>query len=165
MYESGMYVRAIQLAKTGLDILTSQDSETSLLQADLWTTIGGAQLLATNSQDAYISLNNALNLRLEAVKLHLMDPDHPQIANSYMSVGTAAVGSGNIEEAIRLGEKSIDLRAGRETEQIQMLAMSHHNVALACLCAGQLDKAERFSKRSIELSRTNSPSMTKEQRR
>ena len=65
MYESGLYVRAIQLAKTGLDILTSQDSETSLLQADLWTTIGGAQLLATNSQDAYISLNNALNLRLE----------------------------------------------------------------------------------------------------
>lgn len=41
MYESGLYVRAIQLAKTGLDILTSQDSETSLLQADLWTTMGG----------------------------------------------------------------------------------------------------------------------------
>jgi tetratricopeptide (TPR) repeat protein len=164
MYESGDYIRANDLAHTGLGILKHVKCETRLLQADLWTTIGGAQLLATNSKEAYDSLKEALDLRLSAVGDGLMEPDHPQIANSYMSLGTAAVGVGNVDEAIDLGEKSIQIRSGREEEQIQMLAMSHHNVALASLCAGQLDKAEKFSKRSIELSRTRSPSMTKEQR-
>lgn len=164
MYESGDYIRANDLAHTGLGILKHVKCETRRLQADLWTTIGGAQLLATNSKEAYDSLKEALDLRLGAVDDGLMEPDHPQIANSYMSLGAAAVGVGNLDEAIDLGEKSIEIRSGREEEQIQMLAMSHHNVALASLCARQLDKAEKFSKRSIELSRTRSPSMTKEQR-
>ncbi|KAJ3496718.1 hypothetical protein NLG97_g2459 [Lecanicillium saksenae] len=160
----GMYVRAIELATTGLNIVTGLDSETRLLQADLWTTIGAAQLLAAGCQEAYDSLKRAFDLRMGAVKSGLIDSGHAQVANSYMNLGTAAIGAGNVQEAIDLGEKSIELRAGREEGQLQMLAMSHHNVALASLFAGQLDKAERFSKASTKLSQINSPSMTTEQR-
>jgi hypothetical protein len=82
-----------------------------------------------------------------------------------MSLGTAAVGnSERVHEAINLGEKSIGLREGRAEEQIQMLALSHHNVALAALTCGQLEKADAFIEKSMEISAETCQSMTPEQK-
>jgi tetratricopeptide (TPR) repeat protein len=165
MHERGMLEQAINLAYTGLDITKALSSETRLLQADLWTTIGAAQVAGSLVELSYESLERALNLRLSAVKAGLMDETHPQIANSYMSLGTAAVGnSERVQEAINLGEKSIWLREGRAEEQIQMLALSHHNVALAALTCGQLEKADTFIEKSMEISAETCQSMTPEQK-
>jgi tetratricopeptide (TPR) repeat protein len=154
MYERGMVSEAMKLASTGIEIATSCHSETKLLLADLCTTMGGEQLEGTDAMtQGYESLQRALNLRLAAVENGLMDPDHPQITNSYMNVGAAALGIGKIQEAVDLGEKSILLRAKREEEQIQMLAMSFHNVALAALTAGQLSKAETHPKKSMDFNK------------
>ncbi|KAK4147450.1 uncharacterized protein C8A04DRAFT_24700 [Dichotomopilus funicola] len=138
--------------------------ETRLLPADLWTVIGGVQLEGIELEESYQSLKLALDLRLDAVQAGLMDEKHSQIANSYMGLGTAAVGIGRVQEALELGEKSISQRAGRPNEQIQMFAMSYHNVALAALHDGQLDKADAFIKKSIELTSVTSQSMTPEQK-
>jgi len=165
MHERGMLEPAIKLARTGLDITEDLSSETRLLQADLWTTIGAAQVAGSLVEESYVSLERALNLRLSAVEAGLMDGTHPQIANSYMSLGTAAVGiSGRVQDAIDLGEKSIQLRKGRIEEQIQMLALSHHNVALATLTCGQLEKADAFIDKSMEISAETCQSMTPEQK-
>lgn len=165
MFERGMFSRAMKLARTGLQIAQATSSETRLLRADLLTTIGGAQLEGLFLEESYTSLNDALNLRLSACDSGLMDPTHPQIANSYMSLGTAAVCTGRVQEAIHLGQKSIELRRSREAEQVQMLAMSYHNVALAALCAGQLGMADQHVSRSIELAAKITASMTVEQQK
>ncbi len=163
MYEKGLFSRAIKLASTGIEIATACSSETRLLLADLWTTTGGAQLEGSNLlMESYDSLKKALNLRLEAVGAGLMNADHPQIANSYMSLGTAALGVGRTQESIDLGEKSILLREKKKEDQLQMLAMSYHNVALAALTIRQLDKAEKFIQEAIDLSKQTCKSMSPE---
>ena len=164
MYERGMFGPSVKLACTGLDIATALPCETRLLTADLWTVIGGVQLEGTVLEESYQSLKLALDLRLDAVQAGLMDEKHPQIANSYMGFGTAAVGIGLVQEALELGEQSISQRVGRPDEQIQMFAMSYYNVALASLHNGQLDKADSFIKKSIELTSVTSQSMTPEQK-
>lgn len=163
MYERGLFTRATNLASTGIEIATAFGGENRLLLAYLWTTTGGAQLEGTNLQiESYHSLNKALRFRLEAVRADLIDSHHPQIANSYMSLGTAALGIGRIQEAMDLGEKSIFLRENRRHDQLQMLAMSYHNVALAALMFRQLGKAEKFILKAIDLSKQTCKSMTPE---
>ncbi|KAK3366653.1 hypothetical protein B0T24DRAFT_596567 [Lasiosphaeria ovina] len=146
MYERGILGPAVKLARTGLDIATTLPYETRLPTADLWKAIRDAQLEGSGLQESYNSLKLAL------------------IANSYMALGTAAVGIGHAEEAMELGERSIALRLGCIEEQIQMFAMSHHNVALAALHSNRLDKAEEFVQKSIELTLVTSQSMTAEQK-
>jgi tetratricopeptide (TPR) repeat protein len=164
MYERGMFGPAVKLARTGLEIAKALECETRLLRADLFTVIGGVQVEGTELEESYQSLKSALDLRLAAVQAGLMDEKHPQIANSYMGLGTAAVGIGRVQEALKLGEQSISQRAGSPDEQIQMFAMSYHNVALATLHNGQLDKADAFIKKSMELTSVTSQSMTPEQK-
>lgn len=163
MFEKGLYSRSMKVASTGIQIATSSLEETRLLLADLWTVVGGSEL-ETGNKSSYESLDRALKLRLQAKDCGLMDIDHPQIANSYMSLGTAAVGVGKTKEAIELGEKSILCRDKRKEDQIQMLAMSHHNVALASLADGQLEKAENSISKSWDLTQTICKSMTPEHR-
>ena len=165
MYERGMLAPAIKLARTGLEIAEALSTETRLLRADLWTTIGGAQLPNPKlAEDSYQSLKLALDLRLSAVDAGLMERTHPQIANSHMSLGTAALGVGHVQEALDLGERSVALRQGRTDEQVQMLALSHHNVALASLTAGRVDKADREIETSMRISGFTGQSMTPEQK-
>ncbi|KAH6847435.1 hypothetical protein B0I37DRAFT_430992 [Chaetomium sp. MPI-CAGE-AT-0009] len=164
MYERGLFGPSVKLARTGLDIATALQSETRLLRADLWTVIGGVQLEGTGLKESYQSLKLALDLRLEAVQAGLMDEKHPQSANSYMSLGTAAIGIGRVQEALELGEQSISQRSGRPDGQIQMFAMTYHNVALAALYNGQLDKADAFINKSVELTSVTSQRMTPEQK-
>ncbi|KAH6617434.1 hypothetical protein F5144DRAFT_633667, partial [Chaetomium tenue] len=164
MYERGMFGPSLKLARTGLDIAAALSCETRSLKANLWTVIGGVQLEGVDLEESYRSLKFALDLRLDAVQAGLMDEKHPQIANSYMRLGTAAVGIGRVQEALKLGEQSISQRLAIPDKQIQMLAMSHHNVALAALHSGQLDKADAFIKRSIELTSITSKSMTPDQK-
>src|SRR4051812_39571404 len=163
MYERGMFGPAMKLASTGREIAEASTSETRLLLADLWTTIGAAQLESSVLNESYVSVKLALDLRLAASKDGLLEPTHPQIANSYMRLGTTSVGIGRAQEAIELGEKSIELRLSRKEDQIQMLAMSHHNVALAALNCGQLDKADNYITKAIEITSVTSESMTPEQ--
>ncbi|KAH6973821.1 P-loop containing nucleoside triphosphate hydrolase protein [Ilyonectria sp. MPI-CAGE-AT-0026] len=164
MFERGMFSRAMKLAFTGVRIVDSSPAETRLLRADLFTTIGGCQLEITNAfEDAYTNLEKALQFRLDASKAGLMDADHPQIANSYMSLGTAAAGNRLNDVAMELAGKSIELREERKEDQIQMLAMSYHNLAIAALMAGQLDKAENSIMEAQRLSEIKCRSMTIEQ--
>ena len=124
---------------------------------------GWAQLEGSNqSIESYDSLNKALNLRLDAVSAGLMDADHPQIANSYISLGTAALGVGRTQEAIDLGEKSILLREKKKEDQLQILAMFYYNIALAALTIGQLNKAEKCILVTIDLSKQTYKSITLE---
>ncbi|KAI0416117.1 P-loop containing nucleoside triphosphate hydrolase protein [Xylaria grammica] len=165
MFEQGMFTRSMRMASTGINIANASKTETRLIQADLLTTIAGCEIEATNEfQSAYEGLNKALQLRLEASEAGLIDPSHPQIANSYMSLGVAALGIGLTSRAIELGEKSISLRAARREDQIQMLAMSYHNVAIAALVAGQLEKAKKSIRESMELSKIIGKSMSPEQK-
>ncbi|KAI0876307.1 P-loop containing nucleoside triphosphate hydrolase protein [Hypoxylon argillaceum] len=165
MFEQGMFNRSMRMASTGINIVTANKIETRLLHADLLTTIAGCQVEATNEfHSAYDALDEALQLRLEASEAGLIDSSHPQIANSYMSLGTAALGIRFIAKAIELGRKSISLREARREDQIQMLAMSYHNVGIAALVAGQLEKAENYIRESMELSKATGKSMSPEQK-
>jgi tetratricopeptide (TPR) repeat protein len=149
-----MYAQAIKLASTGKDICKISDGESRLLLADLWTTIGAVQVDSHLAEQSYSSMASALHLRLSAAQDSLIKPHHAQMANSYMNLGYAATGSGRIPEAIELAEKSIEIRQ-RDPEntkaQLQMLAMSFHNVGVASWMDGQLTRSEEAYSKAIQI--------------
>lgn len=164
MYERGMFSQAINLAVRGIEIAGGLNGDNRLLLADLWTTVGGSQLEDPMMfHDGFDSLEMALKLRKDASEDGLIDPAHPQLANSYMSLGGAATGIGRYRDAVSLGKRSVDLRKDREEEQLQMLAMSHHNIGLAWLALNELEEADTALKKALILIGQSNRSMLPEQ--
>ncbi|CEL03041.1 hypothetical protein ASPCAL04199 [Aspergillus calidoustus] len=151
LYERGFFARALQLARTCKEICEKSTQESRLLLANSWTTIGGAAIEQCDNELGYNSLKEALRLRESAVADGLMDASHPQIANSYMRVAAAAVGFGRVEEAQRLNKTSIEIRSRDPSSQLQMLAMSYHNLGISYLAAGQPEEARKALERSQEI--------------
>lgn len=140
-YERGSFGRAYSLANTAKAYCAKSAEESRLLLADSLAAIGGVDVEECRNEDAYSALARALDLRLEAVSDGLMDADHPQIANSYMSLAVSAVGCGKVDEAIRLNLRSIEIRQVDPSIQLQMLSMSYHNLAISYLMARKPDEA------------------------
>lgn len=170
MYERGLTSQALKLALTAVRVCEVSNQECRLLLADCWTTIGGVQIethSATDSAtaDSYNSLKTALDLRLQAVTIGLMNADHPQIANSFMSLSSAALGlsvrsssTDPAREAVELAKKSIGLREKNPTVQEQMHSLSYHNLALAHLQLCELGEAEEAATKGLEIARNINPS-------
>ncbi|KAF9894822.1 hypothetical protein FE257_004443 [Aspergillus nanangensis] len=153
LYERGFFSQSVSLAQTCKGICENSACESRLLLADSLTTISGVEIERCNNQKGYNGLKEALRLRESAVKDGLIEPNHPQIANSYMSLAAAAVGYDKVQEARQLNETSIKIRWENPSSQLQMLSMSYHNLGISHLMNGDPNEALKAIKRSHEIAR------------
>ena len=154
MFERGRFEISFSLAKTAETLYNKADfQDRQLLLADIYSVQGAMRLELMEMDVASEFFKRAMRIREDAVDAGLLDPDHPNRANSYMNLGVS-VGSGDPRRAIGLHQKALDIRERSSkytNEQMQGLALNLLNLGRSLILVQELDTAAQAFARCLSI--------------
>lgn len=154
MFERGRFEISFSLAKTAETLYDKADfQDRGLLLADIYSVQGAMRLELMEMDVASELFKRAMRIREDAVDAGLLDPDHPNRANSYMNLGVS-VGSGDPRRAIGLHQRALDIRERSSkytNEQMQGLALNLLNLGRSLILVQQLDTAAQAFARCLSI--------------
>ena len=142
--ERGRFDKSSKLIQTAENVYQAlEDKENDLFRADLRT----VKLYYANETDhnnSSIDLaTEALDIREEAVRLGLLEEDHPNRANGFMNLAVMYA-KVNPEKAVELNITALSIRTKTtrfQDQQIHGLALNYLNLGRSYWCSGRLDEA------------------------
>lgn len=102
---------------------------------------------------------DALDIREAAVKEGYLEPDHPQVANSYMNLGVSLANeTDKTKEVIQLHQKAIIIREESpkfKDSQAQMWSLNYLNIGRCYWMENDLEEASNALKKSLQIIEEN----------
>lgn len=110
---------------------------------------GAMHIELTHGDEATVLFEKSRDLREGAVTAGMLDPAHPNRANSFMNLGVS-VANNDPKKAIQFHQRAIDIREGSSKytkEQVQTLSLNYLNIGRCWWMVGNLENAtESFEK-------------------
>ncbi len=85
------------------------------------------------------------------IRIGLLEPDDPLVANSYMQMGNYLTSKGKVDAATRAHQKVIEIRAKSPNTPPNIMTISYFNICRSLLMANKLGEAEMYLAKAEEL--------------